>query len=92
MSADIMGRPFVRPEVTEAGVLGAAILAGMGKGVFSTIEAGVEAMVRMGRIFEPDARQVSQYALWFERYRGLYPLMQEYLRDLASTQSGWFTE
>ena len=36
ISADILGRPFVRPKINEAGVLGAAILAGVGCGVFYT--------------------------------------------------------
>ena len=47
--ADIMGRPFVRPKITEAGVLGAAIIAGTGSGIFPSLEAGVEAMVQLDR-------------------------------------------
>jgi xylulokinase len=84
--ADIMGRPFVRPRVTEAGALGAAIMAGVGGGVFSSYEAGVEAMVRLERTFEPDLQQQKLYEDRFEKYRRLWPLMGEYLRDLASEQ------
>lgn len=81
--ADIMGRPFVRPKITEAGSLGAAIMAGTGRGVFSSFEDGVEAMVSLERTFEPDPQQQKLYESRFEKYRRLWPLMEEYLRDLA---------
>jgi xylulokinase len=84
--ADILGRPFVRPRITEAGALGAAIIAGVGDGVFSSFEAGVEAMVRLERTFEPDLQQHQLYESRFEMYGRLWPLMEEYLRDLASEQ------
>jgi xylulokinase len=76
--ADIMGRPFVRPKITEAGALGAAIIAGVGAGVFSSFESGVEAMVQLERTFEPDARQQQRYADRFEEYRKLGPWLRDY--------------
>ncbi len=84
--ADIMGRPFVRPKITEAGALGAAIIAGVGKEVFPSFEAGVEAMVRLEQTFEPDPKRQRLYESRFETYRRLWPLMKGYLRDLASAQ------
>ena len=69
--ADILGRPFVRPQVTEAGALGAAIIAGVGSGVFPSFAAGVQAMVRLERTFEPDAPRQQMYAARFEEYRQL---------------------
>jgi len=84
LCADIMGRPFVRPRITEAGALGAAIMAGVGSGVFPSYEAGVEAMVSLERTFEPDPQQQKLYESWFDKYRKLWPFMKEYLRDLAS--------
>lgn len=86
MCADIMGRPFVRPKITEAGALGAAVIAGVGSGVFPSYEDGVEAMVNLERTFEPDPQQQKLYESWFEKYSRLWPLMEEYLRDIASGQ------
>lgn len=80
--ADILGRPFVRPVVTEAGALGAAILAGVGSGIFPDCKSGVEAMVKLERAFEPDLRQGKLYAERFENYHRLHPLMREYLQNL----------
>jgi xylulokinase len=83
VSADILGRPFLRPQVNEAGSLGAAILAGWGSGVFPSIEAGVDAMLKWDREFQPDPAMQRRYDERFEKYRRLQPLFQEYLRDLA---------
>jgi xylulokinase len=86
MTADILQRPLVRPKVTEAGALGAAIIAGVGCGAFPSYQAGVEAMVSLERTFEPDPQKRALYARRFEKYKKLWPLMAEYLRDLASDQ------
>lgn len=84
ISADILGRPFVRPRVNEAGVLGAAILAGAGCGAFASLEAGVSEMVRLERTFEPDPKKQALYHDRFARYQRLWPLMRDYLRDLEA--------
>jgi sugar (pentulose or hexulose) kinase len=77
-----MGRPFIRPSVTEAGTLGAAIIAGVGHGLFPSFEAGVESMVRLERTFDPNPRQQQLYADRYEKYTRLWPLMSDYLRGL----------
>jgi xylulokinase len=82
--ADVMGRPVVRPQINEAGVLGAAIIAGTGCGVFSSLEAGVETMVKLERKFEPDEGKRAQYDERFARYRQLWPLLQDYVRELMT--------
>ena len=80
--ADIMNRPIIRPAITEAGALGAAILAGIGKGIFPNSQAGVEMMVKLEHKFEPDKVQVSRYAQRYEKYRQIWPLMQHFLKRL----------
>ncbi len=83
LSADILGRPFMRPVIHEAGALGAAILAGAGCGVFPSLAQGVETMVVPERTFEPDPLVKARYDERFALYRQLYPLMGKYLRELA---------
>ena len=82
--ADILGRPFIRPRITEAGTLGAAIIAGAGSGVFPDVKAGVETMVKVERMFEPDPQKQPLYDRAFARYKRLWPTMAGYLRDLAA--------
>jgi xylulokinase len=87
LCADLFGRRFVRPVITEAGALGAAIIAGVGSGRFPSYEAAVEAMVRLERCFEPDPRQQKLYEEWFELYKQLWPATAGILRAVASRQA-----
>jgi xylulokinase len=80
--ADILGQPISRPEITEAGALGAAMMAGVGSGVFPTYAESVAAMVRLERTFEPDPKQHERYADRFELYKRLSPLIEGYLKDM----------
>lgn len=82
IKADIFGVPFVRPRVTEASTLGAALLAGLGTGVFSSPADGVARFVRRERVFEPDPRRHALYRERLERYRRMYPLMKGFLSGL----------
>jgi xylulokinase len=79
LCADILGQPFVRPRVREAGALGAAIMAGAGTGVFSSIEEGSRRMVSLERSFDPDPQRGAEYAARYARYRRLWPLLKELL-------------
>ncbi len=85
-SADILGRRVVRPTVSEAGALGAAIIAGVGDGTFRSYEAGIDAMVALERTFKPHEERRQRYQDWYERHQQLWPLMEDYLRDLAGAQ------
>jgi xylulokinase len=82
--ADIFGQPFTRPVITEAGALGAAIIAGVGSGVFGSYAQGVAAMVKLERDFEPDLSMHERYQTRYQYYQSLWPLMAEYLRKLAA--------
>jgi len=82
IKANIFGIPFVRPSITEAGVLGAAILAGSAVDVFNSSEEGALELVKRNRIFEPDKRQHELYKEKYEKYKALYPLLKDFLAQL----------
>lgn len=81
LCADIMGKTFIRPVVTEAGALGAAIIAGTGNGIFKTYSEGVESMVRLEKTFEPDWRMHKLYHSSFNKYKQLELLAKRYLLE-----------
>jgi xylulokinase len=83
LTADIMGKPITRPVCTEAGALGAAIVAGSGVGRFSSIAEGARGLVRHQRTFEPDPRVRQQMESQYQHYRKIWPLMRDYLADLS---------
>jgi len=84
LCCDILGRPFTRPRITEAGALGAAILGGIGRGTFTCAEEAAKTMVKQEHIFEPDLRRHERYTARYQEYNRLGPLMRDYLRDLAN--------
>jgi xylulokinase len=79
--ADIFGQPFTRPVITEAGALGAAIMAGVGAGIFESYSQAVSAMVKLERSFEPDPHQVERYQSRYQHYQRLWPIVADYLRE-----------
>ena len=80
-------RPLVRPAISEAGALGAAIIAGVGAGTFSSYEDGVKAMFRLQKTFEPDPRKSGAYDARFAQYKQLWPLLKDYLPTLTLAES-----
>ena len=62
----------LRMAIRDVGVLGAALMAGAGIGVFSTLSAAVKTFVAVDRIFEPDLTQSERHKNGFEKYKMLY--------------------
>jgi xylulokinase len=82
LTADILGRPIARPEISECGVLGAAILAGAGGGLFSSAADTARHCVRIERHFEPDPAHHAAYAERVAHFKQVYPLLKDYLHAL----------
>ncbi len=69
--ADITGVPVTLPAVREAASRGAAILAGVGAGLFADAEAGFTAFKREETRLEPATQNRALYDELFTRYREL---------------------
>jgi len=74
--ADMVGKPFEAPEIEEATPLGAAILAGIGVGVYRDEQDAFEQVYRPGRTFEPNADLTGRYAEGFETFKRIYPALK----------------
>lgn len=72
MQADVYGIPVTTLKVTDATVLGAAILGGVGAGVFRTVDEGTDAMVRLNEKFDPLPENVTTYARLYDAYCKAY--------------------
>ena len=76
ITADILNKPIIKNKITEAGTLGAAILAGVGSQVFSSINEGISKMVHRDLIFYPNETNVSAYEKKFEQYNRFYSCLR----------------
>jgi xylulokinase len=79
MKADVLGRPIATVTAREPGCLGAAILAGVAAGAYSSVPTAQRRLCRLDRIVEPDPGAQAQYDARFALYRTFYPTV----RDLA---------
>jgi len=82
IKADIFGVPFVRPDITEASVVGAAMLAGVATGIFREPAEAVARFVSRQRTFEPNRNRHRIYQDKLQQYRKLLPQLHEILRNL----------
>jgi xylulokinase len=60
------------PAMRDAGVLGAALMAGVGSGVFSSIANAAQGFVQFDRSFSADATHTARHDDRFARYKLLY--------------------
>lgn len=74
--ASVFEMPLQTMEVEEGAAFGAAILGGVAGGVFASVEDGIDACVRPGRVVEPVAEWVEPYRAGLERFRALYPAIR----------------
>ncbi len=71
MMADCLGTRVVVPQGQEFGAKGAALLAGVGVGMFSDIQSAGRSLFRVARIHSPDASAHARYTELYRRYRAL---------------------
>jgi xylulokinase len=62
LKADVTGLPIEVVAQDEPAAFGAAILAGVGAGIYPSVSAAVEQLVAVGRRFEPDPARAALYA------------------------------
>jgi len=74
--ADVLGKPVETPELDEAVPLGAAILAGIGVGVYADERDAFDKTYRSGRVFEPDLAMTERYRESYETFKELYPALK----------------
>lgn len=93
MHADVSGVPIRKNEVLEAATLGAAILAAKGAGLYGSVSAATNAMVRTDLVIEPDLSVTADYQpymqMYLDSYQAMRPLMH---RGAELSRSAWAAE
>jgi xylulokinase len=75
--ADMIGRAIEVPEVQDASPLGAAMLAGIGVGIYRDEKDAAEQVRTPARTYEPDVGAAARYAEWFPIYKSIYPALKQ---------------
>ena len=83
--ADVFDAELVTVNTTEGAAFGAALLAGVGAGVWSDVdEACAQTIVVKDRI-SPNAETVASYRAIYQQYESLYPLLKQTFHALGNS-------
>ena len=80
--ADVFGTELVTVNVTEGAAYGAALLAGVGAGVYHSVEDACARTVKITGSTEP-TMDAAIYDAYYPRYRALYPALAGEFAALA---------
>ena len=69
MVADIANLPVRIPEVADLACVGAAIMAGTGCGIYSSVEEGYKCLAVRERVIQPDPARAQMYAKLYAQYK-----------------------
>lgn len=86
MLADQLGAAIRLPRDGGGPALGAAILAGVGAGVYPDLREACDRLVQLEREIEPNPENHKAYRERFERYRALYPALTEHFAASADIE------
>ena len=71
---------------TEGPALGVAILAGVGAGLYGSVQEACRAMIRVNPAQDPIEENIPKYEKVYEVYRKLYTANRELFKDLGTIE------
>ena len=81
--ANVFGLPLATVLPAGGAALGAALLAAVGCGMFSSIQDAVQSCIKTGSAVEPEANLTTVYDELYDAYRQLYPALKSSFATLA---------
>ncbi|RLG46509.1 MAG: hypothetical protein DRN92_05125 [Thermoproteota archaeon] len=82
IKANVVGKPVITLQDPDASLVGAAILALVGGGIYKEIKSAVKNVVKIGSIFTPEEGFKGKYDEIFGLYKQSYNVLREILHKL----------
>ncbi|MFW5985014.1 MAG: xylulokinase [Halanaerobiaceae bacterium] len=82
--ADVFGEEISLLNIEEGPAFGAAVIAGVGVGVFDSFEQAEENLIKVEKRIAPDSENVKKYNQYYKLYRDLYPSLKENYNKLSA--------
>src|SRR2546421_3445864 len=86
--ADVSNLPITFTKVSNAALLGSAILAAVGAGIYPNIQEAADHMVHTSHRIEPDQQRHKEYQFYVEKYIATYLQMRDLMHDVAQHVAG----
>jgi xylulokinase len=83
IQADVFGLSLRQTMLTEQASVGAALLAGVGTGVYPDFKQACQQTVRYGSVTEPDAKRHELYDGLYDQFVELYPRLRDDFHKLS---------
>ncbi len=83
MLADTYNCPVKTAKSKEGPALGAAILAGVGVGIYPSVQEACDSVIQLNPAQQPIAENVPEYDRFYQLYRQLYPALKASYKALA---------
>ncbi len=87
MHSDVTGVPITLTEVGDAVVLGSAMLAAVGCGIYKDLPDAANNMVHTIDRIEPDMERHEEYKFYVDKYVDLYPAVRPIIHDLVDRET-----
>lgn len=82
LKADILGVSIEIPKVSDGELLGAAIIGGVGMGLYKNLKEASENMYKVKRILLPNNENREKYEKLFLLYKELYPSLRDKFKEI----------
>lgn len=86
INADITGKELLIPDISDAGPLGGAILAGTGTGILKDLHDTVGSMVRITKRYEPNKQYQNYYSDLYGVFRNIYEKLKDEFHSLSELE------
>jgi FGGY-family pentulose kinase len=87
IESDVLGIPICLTREPNAPLLGDAVLASYGAGVYNSIEEAALKMVKIKKRIEPDLEKKEMYKYYADKYIATYPLLKDLMHELLEHET-----
>lgn len=88
IQANVYGRELVTLHTSEGSALGAALLAGVGARIYSSVEESAQQAIQIQESVASQPETAAVYDRYYQVYRDLYPAVQQFSHTLANLSCG----
>lgn len=81
VQADVYGAPVMTVNTTEGPGFGAALMAGVGSGLFNDLTEAADQLIKVETCTEPIPTHVEVYQKFYELFRALYPTLKSSFKE-----------
>jgi xylulokinase len=84
LQADIYDQPIVLTNASEGPAYGVALLAGVGTGVWDSVEEAAKACIKQTKKIAPKKKNTALYDRYYATYRKLYGDLKDRFTEIAA--------